>query len=116
MGVWIVVVVQDRGSGVGVNTVARLEGEREFGAASARPEIEDDAIRKDVVLIDVPTGRGEGGIEGGAINVSTGRKTDFGEKHAVAAEADAPGFDGAMDDIADGGVFLVKGDGKFKGV
>ena len=113
-GFGVVVVVEKGFGGLGGHGEAGLEGKAESGAAGAGPEIEDYAVGLDFVALDVIQGGGKG-VEGGAIYIGAGREADFGEHHAVAAEANAFGSDGAEDGIADGGSGAIELDGVTQG-
>jgi hypothetical protein len=116
VGVGVVVIVENGGGGEGAEAEAGFEGEREFGATGAGPEVDDEAVGEDVVLVELPSGGFHGLFEGAAVDFGAGREADFGEKHAVAAEADAFGDDVALDGVADVGGEFVEVDGEAEGV
>ena len=112
VGFGVVVVVEDGGGGEGAEAEARFEGEREFGAAGAGPEVDDEAVGEDVVLIEFPSSRFHGLLERIAVDFGAGREADFGEQHAVATEADAFCDNVALDDVADVGGKFIELDGE----
>jgi hypothetical protein len=114
VGFGVVVVVEDGGGAQSAEAEAGFEGEGEFCAAGAGPEVDDYPVGEDVVLIDLPVGGFDRLFEGTAIDFGAGRKADFGEEHAVAAEADSFGVDVALDEFADIGGKFVELDGEAK--
>ncbi len=94
----------------GVEAEARAEGELDLHPASARPEVENDAVRQDVVAAERPATLPDGGVEGFPADFGAGREADFRQHHSVAAETNAlypdfarynvvdPGFDSVVRD------------------
>src|SRR4026207_1126789 len=56
MGLGIVVVIDNGGSGERFQSKSRLETERKLCSPRLRPQIDNQAIRLDIVFIQVPTG------------------------------------------------------------
>src|SRR5947209_19536886 len=100
-GFGVVVVVELRGRGERVETVARAELEIEPSAAARGPEIDDEAVGQNVVAADRPARLLHRVFERGAVNVRAGRQSHLGEHHAVAAVPDALGLDAARHLLVD---------------
>src|ERR1051326_1557924 len=99
-GFGVVVVVNLRRRGERADAVARREGEGEACLrAAVGPEVENEAVGKNVVAFEARVCVLERALKRGAVNFSAGRESDFGEQHPVAARA-ARHFDRAVDGLA----------------
>src|SRR5580698_7816027 len=75
-----VVVVDDRWRCECVDGVAQREAEVQIVASGARPEVDEQFVGQDFVVVEFAAAIGDGGFEGSAIDIGSGWEADLGDQ------------------------------------